>query len=431
MLAEAKQVQTSAPSNKNIETLCENIKEQLRKGNSYHLTVAKMLNELHECYKGKETDFLEKVKTEFDLERRSTYQYLKVARTPYVHDLDLEFSKKYLLCIYSQEDLSTFLAAHPIKKLKAMTVKALESVMTESNSQSSKEEGGAVVTNLEINLIEEQEEMLSAEKEILRLIESAIEKSKELQFVTSAFKAKVKESINELKKHSVSKNFDYLTANTKFIKISGSKTESFGIPANQEIGGVQTCPQAGACATGCFATRGFYVQHHVQRAQLKRFELTKTDQFVSTISKEIKRKRLERVRIHDSGDFYSREYAMKWVDIANRNPNVTFYTYTKAVSLFKELIKNNLLPQNFIAVLSFNGKEDNLIDINTDRHSKVFESVEELQAEGYVDAHEDDSVAIRASSNKIGLVYHGVKHFIKTSIPRANEINSQRSRKLG
>ena len=47
-------------------------------------------------------------------------------------------------------------------------------------------------------------------------------------------------------------------------------------------------------------------------------------------------------------------------------------------------------------------------------HSRVFESIEELTAAGYVDSSENDSVAATTTNNKIGLVYHGAKNFSNT-----------------
>lgn len=42
-------------------------------------------------------------------------------------------------------------------------------------------------------------------------------------------------------------------------------------------------------------------------------------------------------------------------------------------------------------------------------HSRVFGSLEELEAAGYDDASKDDKVAFLSESGKVGLVYHGVK----------------------
>ena len=65
-------------------------------------------------------------------------------------------------------------------------------------------------------------------------------------------------------------------------------------------------------------------------------------------------------------------------------------------------------------VFSYGGKQDGDIVIALDRHSRVFETVEQLQAEGYVNATEDDALAADRTLIKIGLVYHGTKGYSRT-----------------
>jgi hypothetical protein len=111
------------------------------------------------------------------------------------------------------------------------------------------------------------------------------------------------------------------------------------------------------------------------------------------------------IRIHDSGDFYSMEYIRKWLEIIHRNADVQFYAYTKQVPIFRRLE----LPINFTVIYSEGGLADDRINTATDRHSRVFSSLDELHAAGYDDATEDDSVAWRSTTGRIGLVYHGYK----------------------
>lgn len=204
-----------------------------------------------------------------------------------------------------------------------------------------------------------------------------------------------------------------LTQNTKMRKSKDKRTFNFGIPAFQSASGFKTCPNAAACAKGCYARSGAYRFSNVAKAFEERLAFTQkpVKAFVKGMSAEIKRVRAERVRIHDSGDFYSQEYLYKWVRVMQENPNVQFYAYTKQVSLFKaNLIR---LPENFTLIFSYGGKQDKLIDQSKDRHSRVFETLEELEAAGYANAMDDDAVAL-GSNPKIGLVYHGSKNFQNT-----------------
>ena len=68
------------------------------------------------------------------------------------------------------------------------------------------------------------------------------------------------------------------------------------------------------------------------------YQETLKDTFVEKAIAEIKYHKNKVVRLHESGDFYSAEYIMKWYEIALALPNVQFYTYTKVESVYKDEI---------------------------------------------------------------------------------------------
>lgn len=201
------------------------------------------------------------------------------------------------------------------------------------------------------------------------------------------------------------KRINYLTENSKMKKSGGLRTFNFGIPAYQSQSGFKTCPLAGTCAKGCYATMGSYSWTPVKKAYERRLELTQSPDFVSTLDAEIKRRKLiQRVRIHDSGDFYNKHYFEKWLELATLNPKVQFYAYTKMVSM----VKGYKLPENFTIIFSFGGKQDKLINVKNDRHSAVFTDKTELDSRGYIDASHDDNLAL-TENKRVGLIYHGYK----------------------
>lgn len=212
-----------------------------------------------------------------------------------------------------------------------------------------------------------------------------------------------------------------LTQNSKMKKSSANGIEvyNFGIPAFQAKDGLKTCPQAGRCATGCYARSGTYRFSNVAKAYEARLELTQSDRFVPSMVAEIGYKANKAsikgnhciIRIHDSGDFYNVSYWDKWRIIMTQVPYVKYYAYTKMIQFFNDRKAHR--PLNFTLIYSLGGKQDHLIDLQTDRHSKVFESTEALLAEGYADASHDDMVAL-GPNPKIGLVYHGTKKFTNT-----------------
>ena len=84
-------------------------------------------------------------------------------------------------------------------------------------------------------------------------------------------------------------------------------------------------------------------------------------------------------------------------------PKVKFYAYTKSKKLF-DLVSGK--PNNFVLIYSLGSKFDNLVDVNKDRHSKIFYSMEEMFKQGYINASSDDLLAINTNNNKIGLLIH-------------------------
>ena len=110
-----------------------------------------------------------------------------------------------------------------------------------------------------------------------------------------------------------------LTQNSNIKKTSkhfGVKLMNFGIPAYKSASGKLTCPMADECVKFCYAKKGAYIWSNVQHAFEQRYQLSKTDEFIDAMNNEIKRKKPDYIRVHDSGDYYSRAYLNKWIQIA-------------------------------------------------------------------------------------------------------------------
>ena len=178
---------------------------------------------------------------------------------------------------------------------------------------------------------------------------------------------------------------------------------------------VLTCPNAGACASLCYARNGTYLFPKVKAAHARNLKrvLDNLDRWkVDMIAEARKRAAGRYVRIHDSGDFFDDDYLAAWIEIAAAVPETTFYAYTKEVSRFKRMVEGRA-PSNFKWLYSMGGKEDHLIDIVNDRHAEVFHSVEALEAAGYFNQEASDLLAIEAPTNKIGIVANNIPHFKK------------------
>lgn len=195
-----------------------------------------------------------------------------------------------------------------------------------------------------------------------------------------------------------------LTQNSKLKKTSKENNKrvfNFGISAYKTSTGKVTCPFAKDCIKFCYAQKGAYNFGNVKPIFEKRYNLTKSDVFVEAINESIKAKKVDILRIHDSGDFYSNQYINKWLTIAKENKNVIFYAYTKSIPLFEKIN----LPANFIVIYSYGSKVDNLINPNKHRHSKIFDDESQLIKEGYINASNNDLNAIK-DNKKVGLIFH-------------------------
>ena len=197
-----------------------------------------------------------------------------------------------------------------------------------------------------------------------------------------------------------------LTQNAKLkktSKLNNAKIFNFSIPAYKTKNGKITCPFADTCIKYCYAQKGNYTRFpKIQELMEQKYKITKQNNFILLMNEEIQKKKATHIRIHDSGDFYSIKYLIKWIDIATQNKDVIFYAYTKSIKFFKGSLE---IPKNLKIIFSEGSKTDNLINTNKDRHARIFKDVTTLLNEGYIDASNNDLLAI-TDNKKVGLVYH-------------------------
>lgn len=116
---------------------------------------------------------------------------------------------------------------------------------------------------------------------------------------------------------------------------------------------IKTCPyRTPLCEKCCYATKAERLYKAVLPSREANLEASKSETFIADmiliIEKKLstmKQKDLV-IRIHESGDFYNRAYAEKWLAIATHFVNdsrVTFICYTKSFVYFDGI----KLPENF------------------------------------------------------------------------------------
>ena len=205
-------------------------------------------------------------------------------------------------------------------------------------------------------------------------------------------------------------NIKWTKGNEKLQKDNGGTYNiiGFGIPADYDFQHngetVNTCPSALACRAVCYAKQGRYAMPNVIAARQHNLEMSQNPYFVDFVVADLERMRkVNTVRIHDSGDFYDQEYYDKWCAIATMLPEITFYAYTKTVNM--DLWSHK--PDNLKITQSLGGKHDEMVDTNMP-HSRIFATHEDRVNAGYVDGNVNDVPAIEGLV-QIGLVYHGQK----------------------
>lgn len=174
------------------------------------------------------------------------------------------------------------------------------------------------------------------------------------------------------------------------------------------------CPNAGKCKFNCYAKKGRMACAIQSNAYLENYAMVKDGTLWKQLDAEItilecraKREGKQlRIRVHDSGDFFSVEYTNNWMDVMRGHPDVVFYAYTKMVKMFKYDNAINM-ADNFRYVLSYGGTEDDDIK-DYDRKAIVISEDMEVPT-GFVDGSHDDYYASEPSYDKIALYYHGPK----------------------
>jgi hypothetical protein len=194
---------------------------------------------------------------------------------------------------------------------------------------------------------------------------------------------------------------DFIMNKLKFSKCNTKLNEmavELGLPKSQVVAfnlpAGHTCPFADKCKSRAHRitghiTDGQRVEYRCYAASVEsrypaarqavwhNFELLKgldTDQISDLIIKSLP-SRVKIVRIHSSGDFYSKAYFNAWVKVAESLPHIQFFAYTKAlhyVSASK--------PDNLSLIYSYGGKLD--AKLTTEPVSYVVKNFDEAKKLG-------------------------------------------------
>lgn len=222
---------------------------------------------------------------------------------------------------------------------------------------------------------------------------------------------------------------------------------------------MNVCPNAGACAKFCYARNGTYLFPKVRGKHLRNLELVKDDpDWIDKVAEELAHKRFrptgiprtvpglpdtahltewvqgwitsggQAVRIHDSGDFFNRDYLNGWISLAWAFDDILFYAYTKEVRMLEDAKPD--LPDNFLICYSMGGRQDHMVEKETMRHADVFPDLEAIEAAGYTSQHLSDLLCVLLPTTRIGIPQNNIPHFKKRLDGRTfSEAQQERERR--
>ena len=114
-------------------------------------------------------------------------------------------------------------------------------------------------------------------------------------------------------------------------------------------------------------------------------------------------KKFDILRVHVGGDYFNRDYLAAWCEVAKRNPEKIFYSYTKSTHLWEMVT----LPPNLILTASRGGWFDDKIEENAYKCAEVVFSEEEAAQKGLEIDHDDSHAAFGKES--FALLLHGTQ----------------------
>jgi hypothetical protein len=109
------------------------------------------------------------------------------------------------------------------------------------------------------------------------------------------------------------------------------------------------------------------------------------------------------MRVHVGGDYFNVKYLQAWIEVAKRNPEKIFYSYSKSLHFFKQFA----LPSNLVLTASRGGKYDELIDLHGWKEALVVYSEQEAIDKGLEIDHDDTHAAF--GKKNFALLIHGTQ----------------------
>jgi hypothetical protein len=151
----------------------------------------------------------------------------------------------------------------------------------------------------------------------------------------------------------------------RWMGVPLNRVVSFDLPAGWTCAKADICKTLMAKDTGketrvgrikCYASKAESYAPNTRLMRWHNFDLLKTCKSISSISELILEslpENIKVIRIHSSGDFFSKIYFQAWVEVAKIRPNIIFFGYTKHLDYAIAT-----LPENMFLEYSFGSLDD-------------------------------------------------------------------------
>ena len=205
----------------------------------------------------------------------------------------------------------------------------------------------------------------------------------------------------------------------KMLKELSLKLKTFTLPAGHTCPGAKDCLSRANRETGkiqdgpdtefrCFAASAEAMYPSLRNMVWRNFELIKAtlkksvDACADLICESLPKK-FDIMRVHVGGDYFNVKYLQAWIEVAKRNPDKIFYSYSKSLHFFKQFA----LPENLVLTASRGGKYDNMIDLHGWKEALVVYSEQEAIDKGLEIDHDDTHAAF--GKDNFALLIHGTQ----------------------
>lgn len=178
---------------------------------------------------------------------------------------------------------------------------------------------------------------------------------------------------------------------------------------------VKTCPYSTEiCRKSCYSRSAENMFKLVRESRQRNFNESQKETFVQDMINHLSyrlnlksnKDRTILFRIHESGDFYSKEYLDKWIDISNffKDKNIIFQVYTKSIIYFEGIDVNKLNIKVMYSVMP--DTDEKSLELAKQLNMSIFKMLSKHSEIA------DDMFLCKGDCNRCKVCYTGEQNFV-------------------